>query len=89
VITTTFVGIGIYAFGYLTPWPLWHPVKIFGNLSGTGLIAGCAVFTYRRISGGQKAGKNCARCLYFLLEAVACGLPLTLAMVRESAPTRS
>src|SRR5262249_28100777 len=33
VATTASVGIGIYAFGYLTPWPFWHPVKILGNLS--------------------------------------------------------
>src|SRR5262249_18286594 len=30
VVTTASVGIGIYAFGYLTPWPYWHPVKILG-----------------------------------------------------------
>ncbi|HET8578242.1 MAG TPA: 4Fe-4S dicluster domain-containing protein, partial [Methylomirabilota bacterium] len=34
VVTTASVGVGIYAFGYLTPWPFWHPVKILGNLSG-------------------------------------------------------
>ncbi|HET8575890.1 MAG TPA: quinone-interacting membrane-bound oxidoreductase complex subunit QmoC [Methylomirabilota bacterium] len=58
VVTTTSVGIGIYAFGYLTPWPLWHPVKILGNLSGLAVIAAVAVFAYRRIADGERAGKS-------------------------------
>jgi quinone-modifying oxidoreductase, subunit QmoC len=58
VATTTSVGIGIYAFGYLTPWPLWHPVKILGNLSGIAVIAAVAVFLWRRIADGRKAGKS-------------------------------
>ena len=58
LVTTTSVGIGIYAFGYLTPWPLWHPVKILGNVSGAALIAGLAVFIWRRIVDQEKAGKS-------------------------------
>jgi quinone-modifying oxidoreductase, subunit QmoC len=58
VITTASVGIGIYAFGYLTPWPLWHPVKILGNVSGVAVLAACGVFLYRRIEDGKKAGKS-------------------------------
>jgi quinone-modifying oxidoreductase subunit QmoC len=58
VVTTTSVGIGIYAFGYLTPWPLWHPVKILGNVSGLALIAALGVFGYRRIADKEKAGKS-------------------------------
>jgi quinone-modifying oxidoreductase subunit QmoC len=58
VVTTASVGIGIYAFGYLTPWPLWHPVKILGNLSGMAVLAAVLVFAYRRITDGQKAGKS-------------------------------
>jgi quinone-modifying oxidoreductase, subunit QmoC len=58
VATTTSVGIGIYAFGYLTPWPLWHPVKILGNLSGIAVIAAVAVFLWRRIADGRRAGKS-------------------------------
>ena len=58
VITTTSVGIGIYAFGYLTPWPLWHPVKILGNVSGLALIVALAVFGYRRLADREKAGKS-------------------------------
>jgi quinone-modifying oxidoreductase subunit QmoC len=58
VATTTSVGIGIYAFGYLTPWPLWHPVKILGNLSGLAVIVAVVVFAYRRIADRDKAGKS-------------------------------
>ncbi|MBI4471082.1 MAG: quinone-interacting membrane-bound oxidoreductase complex subunit QmoC, partial [Acidobacteria bacterium] len=58
VITTTSVGIGIYAFGYLTPWPLWHPVKILGNVSGVAVIIASVVFMYRRLKDKEKAGKS-------------------------------
>jgi quinone-modifying oxidoreductase subunit QmoC len=58
VVTTTAVGIGIYGFGYLTPWPLWHPVKILGNVSGLAAIAALAVFAWRRIADGERAGKS-------------------------------
>ena len=58
VVTTASVGVGIIVFGYLTPWPLLHPVKILGNVSGAALIAGLAVFMYRRIADKENAGKN-------------------------------
>jgi quinone-modifying oxidoreductase subunit QmoC len=58
VATTTSVGIGIYAFGYLTPWPLWHPVKVLGNLSGLAVVGAVIVFSYRRIVDQDKAGKS-------------------------------
>ena len=58
VVTTTSVGIGIYAFGYLTPWPLWHPVKILGNVSGAAVVAALAVFFWRRIADGARGGKS-------------------------------
>jgi quinone-modifying oxidoreductase subunit QmoC len=58
VVTTTSVGIGTYAFGYLTPWPLWHPVKILGNVSGVLVVAAVAVFAWRRIADAERAGKS-------------------------------
>jgi quinone-modifying oxidoreductase, subunit QmoC len=58
VVTTTSVGIGIYAFGYLTPWPFWHPVKLLGNLSGLTVIVAVAVFLVRRLVDARKAGKG-------------------------------
>ncbi|HXJ85148.1 MAG TPA: quinone-interacting membrane-bound oxidoreductase complex subunit QmoC [Candidatus Methylomirabilis sp.] len=58
VATTTSVGIGIYAFGYLTPWPFWHPVKILGNVSGLAVIVAAAIFLWRRIEDAGQAGKS-------------------------------
>ena len=58
VITTTSVAIGIYLFRYLTPWPLWHPVKILGNVSGVAVLVACWIFLSKRREKGEKAGKN-------------------------------
>jgi quinone-modifying oxidoreductase, subunit QmoC len=58
VITTASVGIGIYGFGYLTPWPFWHPVKILGNVSGAAVIVALSVFLWRRIADSRRAGKS-------------------------------
>ena len=58
VVTTASVGIGIYAFGYLTPWPLWHPVKILGNVSGAAVLGALSVFGYRRIVEKGQAGQS-------------------------------
>ncbi len=58
VVTTASVGIGIYGFGYLTPWPFWHPVKILGNVSGAAVIVALAIFLWRRIVDARNAGKS-------------------------------
>lgn len=58
VITTTSVAVGMYVFDYQEPWPLWHPVKILGNASGAVLIAGLAVFSWRRAADAARAGKS-------------------------------
>lgn len=58
VATTTSVGVGIYALGYLTPWPFWHPVKILGNVSGAAVIIALCVFLWRRIADSTRAGKS-------------------------------
>jgi quinone-modifying oxidoreductase subunit QmoC len=58
VVTTASVGIGIYAFGYLTPWPLWHPVKILGNVSGAAVLVAIGLFLWRRIADARAAGKS-------------------------------
>ena len=57
-VTTTSVAVGIYVFGYLTPWPVWHPIKILGNVSGLALLAAIAVLIYRRIADAERAGKS-------------------------------
>lgn len=58
VVTTASVGVGIYAFGYLTPWPFWHPVKILGNVSGAAVIVALCIFLWRRIADSTRAGKS-------------------------------
>jgi quinone-modifying oxidoreductase subunit QmoC len=58
VATTTSVGIGIYAFGYLTPWPFWHPVKLLGNVSGAAVVVASGVFLWRRLADKSAAGKS-------------------------------
>ena len=58
VITTTSVAIGLYVFGYFTPWPLWHPVKILGNVSGLVVLVACGVFFYRRLKDREEGGRN-------------------------------
>ena len=58
VVTTSSVAVGIYVFRYLTPWPLWHPVKILGNGSGIAVLAACWIFLSARRANGEKAGKN-------------------------------
>jgi len=75
VTTTTAVGIGIYAFGSLTPWPLWHPVKILGNVSGVAVLGALLVFGVRRIADGDKAGQSTYADWLFL--AVLGGTTLT------------
>lgn len=58
VVTTTSVAIGTYAFKYLEPWPLWHPVKVLGNVSGTALTLGLVIFLWRRIADAARAGRG-------------------------------
>ena len=65
-VTTVSVAIGIYVFGYLTPWPVWHPVKILGNVSGLALLAAIAVLVYRRIADAEMAGKSTYSDWFFL-----------------------
>ena len=58
VITTTSVWIGQLFFNYYEPFPLWHPVKVLGNVSGIAVIGALTVFFVRRIVDGTKAGKS-------------------------------
>jgi quinone-modifying oxidoreductase subunit QmoC len=72
VATTASVGVGIHFFDYLTPWPLWHPVKILGNVSGTALVVGLAVFFWHRIGEQARAGKSTyADWLFLIILALA------------------
>jgi quinone-modifying oxidoreductase, subunit QmoC len=58
VVTTTSVWIGQLFFNYYEPYPLWHPVKILGNVSGIAVVGALTVFFVRRIVDGTKAGKS-------------------------------
>lgn len=58
IVTTTSVAIGTWFFNYREPWPLWHPVKILGNVGGVALVLGLAIFLVRRIVDGRRAGKS-------------------------------
>ena len=58
VVTTTSVWLGQLFFNYYEPFPLWHPVKILGNVSGIAVIGALTVFFVRRIVDGTKAGKS-------------------------------
>lgn len=50
LLTTTLVFLGLYLFGMETPLPLWHPVKILGNLGAIAFMAGCVLMAYQRLS---------------------------------------
>jgi len=58
VVTTTSVWMGQLFFDYYEPFPLWHPVKILGNVSGIAVIGALTVFFVHRIVDGTKAGKS-------------------------------
>ena len=80
--TTACVFLGIYALGLvvrvpLTPWPVWNPIKLLGNLGGLALMAGCLLLIRERL----RADKEKTRSWYFdwfllglLLAAAASGL---------------
>jgi quinone-modifying oxidoreductase subunit QmoC len=81
VITTASVGIGIHFFDYLTPWPLWHPVKILGNVSGVMVVVGLAIFLWYRIGVQARAGKSTYTDWLFL---VVLGLAVVTGFACES-----
>ena len=42
----------------LSPIPLFHPIKILGNLSGIALVAGCVIVTIHRLKTKSEKGSN-------------------------------
>ena len=60
-ITTTVVFLGLYVFpvDFLTPPLDWYnPAKLLGNVGGIGLIVGCGIAVYRRMTASDKAGTS-------------------------------
>ncbi len=54
-VVTSCVFVGLYFLNLivhvpLTPWPLWNPIKLLGNLGGIALIAGCFLLIRSRLN---------------------------------------
>jgi quinone-modifying oxidoreductase subunit QmoC len=54
-ITTSCIFAGVYFLNLivhvpLTPWPLWNPVKLLGNLGGIALLVGCFLLIRSRLN---------------------------------------
>jgi len=55
---TAGLAVGALVLFDLTPIPLFHPIKILGNLSGISMIIGCIVFTFHRLKIKSEKGSN-------------------------------
>ncbi len=64
--TTGLLGVGIDAFGWKTPLPLLHPVKLLGNASAVVLVLGISMLILGRLSRDAFAGATQAFDLFFL-----------------------
>lgn len=56
--TTTLALIYLYGFHYDSPYPLYDPVKIIGNISALALLYGITAVTGNRLKNAEKAGKG-------------------------------
>lgn len=57
-ITTTLAIVYLYGFKYESPYPLYDPLKIIGNLSALALLYGITLVTRNRLRNAEKAGKG-------------------------------
>lgn len=57
-ITTTLAIIYLYVFKYESPYPLYDPLKIIGNVSALALLYGITIVTGNRLKNAEKAGKG-------------------------------
>lgn len=72
--TTASVATGIYLFGKQTPWPLYHPVKVIGNIGGLILITGALIALWRRLAYGSDSEKTTYSDWLFLLTVLLTGI---------------
>jgi len=57
-ITTTLAIIYLYGFHYESPYPLYDPLKIIGNISALALLYGITIVTVNRLKNAERAGKG-------------------------------
>ncbi|MFQ3573181.1 MAG: quinone-interacting membrane-bound oxidoreductase complex subunit QmoC [Thermodesulfovibrionales bacterium] len=57
-ITTTWAVVYLYILGRPSPYPLYDPMKIVGNISAIGLLIGITLVTNNRLKNAVKAGKG-------------------------------
>lgn len=55
---TAGLAVGALIFFELSPIPLFHPIKILGNLSGIAMVVGCIVAALRRLQTRSEKGKS-------------------------------
>jgi len=57
-ITTTLAIVYLYGFHYESPYPLYDPLKLIGNISALALLYGITLVTGNRLKNAEKAGKG-------------------------------
>ena len=57
-ITTTVASVYLYGFKYESPYPLYDPLKILGNISAVALLFGITFVVNNRLKNADKAGKG-------------------------------
>lgn len=57
-ITTTLAVFHLYILKQESPYPLYYPLKIIGNISAIGLLVGITLVTNNRLKNAAKAGKG-------------------------------
>ncbi|MGB5892761.1 MAG: respiratory nitrate reductase subunit gamma, partial [Ignavibacteriaceae bacterium] len=55
---TAGLAVGALVIFDLTPIPLFHPIKILGNLSGIAMVVGCIAFTVKRLQTKNDKGTS-------------------------------
>lgn len=55
---TAGLAVGALVLFELSPIPLFHPIKILGNLSGIAMVVGCIVVAIHRLTTNSEKGKS-------------------------------